>query len=180
MFFLVFLYDISSPNKNPIIYSSINRALKGLQMSYSTLLDFIENKYIYNSNFILSFEPIAIDTFGEYTEKQAFDNQLRKHITVYNLDNEIVAEFKSAREMSKHFKVDPKVVRAAIAKGEYQDFLLLIKNVPYRKAIYVFDSNTHELLDKLDSISIALKYSKVSFYTLKSLIESGSSYKGKI
>ena len=64
-------------------------------MSYSTLLDFIENKYIYNSNFILSFEPIAIDTFGEYTEKQAFDNQLRKHITVYNLDNEIVTEFKS-------------------------------------------------------------------------------------
>ena len=127
--FLVFLYDINSPNKNPIIYSSMKRAIKGLQISYSTLLDLIENKYIYKSNFILSFEPIGVDTFGEYAEKLAFDNQLRKHITVYNLDNEIVAEFKSAREMSKHLKVDPKVVRAAIAKGEYQDFLLLIKNV---------------------------------------------------
>ena len=50
----------------------------------------------------------------------------------------------------------------------------------FRKAIYVFDSDTHELLDKLDSISIALKYAKVNFYTLKSLIESGSSYQGKI
>lgn len=178
--FLVFLYDINSPNKNPIIYSSMKRAIKGLQISYSTLLDLIENKYIYKSNFILSFEPIGVDTFGEYAEKLAFDNQLRKHITVYNLDNEIVAEFKSTREMAKHFKVDPKVARAAITKGEYQDFLLLVKNVSYRKAIYVFDSDTHELLDKLDSISIALKYAKVNFYTLKSLIESGSSYQGKI
>ena len=28
------------PNKDPIIYSSINIALKGLQISYSTLLDY--------------------------------------------------------------------------------------------------------------------------------------------
>ena len=34
-------------------------------------------------------------------------------------------------------------------------------------------SNTQELIEKLDSLSIALKYAKVKFYTLKSLIEKG-------
>ena len=86
--------------------------------------------------------------------------------------------------MAKYFypkgQIDGKVARAAITKGEYQDFLLITKNATNRKAIYVFDSNTQELLDKLDSISRALKYAKVNFYTLKSLIESGSSYQGKI
>ena len=33
---------------------------------------------------------------------------------------------------------------------------------------------------KLNNLSIALKYAKVNFYTLKSLIESGSTYQGKI
>ena len=60
------------------------------------------------------------------------------------------------------------------------DFLLIVKNVSYRKAIYVFDSNTQKLIDKLDSVSIALKYAKVNFYTLKSLIEKENSYNGKI
>jgi GIY-YIG catalytic domain-containing protein len=178
--FLVFVYEFNSPDKEPVIYSSINRALKGLQISYSTLLDHIDNYYIYKSNFILSFEPIAAYTFEKYTEKPVADNQLRKHIIVYNLDNEIVAEFKSGREMAKYFQIDGKVARAAIAKGEYQDFLLIVKNVSYRKAIYVFDSKTHELIDKLESMSRALKYAKVNFYTLKSLIESGNSYQGKI
>ena len=82
--------------------------------------------------------------------------------------------------MARYFQIDAKVARAAIAKGEYLDFLLIVKNVSYRKAIYVFDSNTQKLIDKLDSVSIALKYAKVNFYTLKSLIESGSSYQGKI
>ena len=41
-------------------------------------------------------------------------------------------------------------------------------------------SNTQELIEKLDSLSIALKYAKVKFYSLKSLIESGNSYQGKI
>jgi len=49
---LVFWYDIFSSNKDPIVYSSINRALKGLQISYGILLDYINNKYIYKSNFI--------------------------------------------------------------------------------------------------------------------------------
>ena len=36
--FLVFVYDIRSPNKKPIIYSSINRTLKALQISNSTVV----------------------------------------------------------------------------------------------------------------------------------------------
>lgn len=178
--FLVFVYDINLPNQNPIIYSSINRALRGLQLSYSNLFDHIENKYIYKSHFILSFEPIAVENFVNYTEKPASENQLRKHIILYNLDNEIVAEFKSSREMAKYFKIDGKVARAAIAKGEYQDFLLIVKSVSFRKAIYVYDSNTHELLQTLKSMTSALKYAKVKFYTLKSLIETGKPHQGKI
>ncbi len=178
--FLVFLYDINSPNKEPIIYSSINKALKGLQISYSTLLDYTKNNYIFKSKYILSFEPIIVDDFIKYTVKPTGDNQLRKHIIVYNWDNEIVTEFKSGREMASYFRIDGKVARAAIAKGEFQDFLLVVKEISYRKTIYVFDSNTHELIDKLNSTSKALKYAKVNFYTLKSLIENGNSYLGKI
>nr|YP_010170366.1 GIY-YIG homing endonuclease [Phanerochaete carnosa]QRZ60348.1 GIY-YIG homing endonuclease [Phanerochaete carnosa] len=85
--FLVFVYDINFPNKDPIIYSSINKALKGLQISHSTLLDYINNNYIYKSNFILSFEPIAADTFCEekYAEKPAPDNQLLRSKAYYSL-----------------------------------------------------------------------------------------------
>jgi hypothetical protein len=125
--FLVFVYDISSPNKKPIINSSINRTLKALQISYSTLLYYINNNYIYNSKFILSFEPIIADDFEKYTEKPVGDNQLRKHVAVYNLDNEIVTEFKSSREMARFFNIDGKIARADIAKGEYQDFILITK-----------------------------------------------------
>ena len=113
--FLVFVYDIYSPNKEPVIYSSINRALKGLQISYGILLSYVNNNYIYKSKYILSFEPVTKDDFEKYTEKPLGDNLLRKHIAVYNLDNEIVIEFKSGREMAKYFKIDGKVGRAAIA-----------------------------------------------------------------
>ena len=139
----------------------------GLQFSHSTLLDYINNNYIYKSKFILSFEPIyqtrLRDTMDLYAEKPVSDSQIRKHITVYNQDNEIVTEFKSGRELAKYFQIDGKVARAAITKGEYQDFLLIVKNISHRKAIYVFDSNTHELIDKLNSVSKALKYAKVKF-----------------
>ena len=185
--FLVFVYDIASPYEHPIVYSSINRALRGLQISHSTLLDYINNKYIFvsskeqlRSNLILSFEPLLEEDFSEYQEKPAGDSQLRKHVIVYNQDNEVVAEFKSGREMARYFQIDGKVARAAIAKGEYQDFLLLSKDVSFRKTIYVFDSDTKENLAKFYGVSKALKYAKVNFYTLKSLIEKGNSYNGKI
>ena len=61
--FLVFVYDINSPDKDPIVYSSINKALKGLQISYSTLLNYINNKYLYKSSLIISFESLIVDEF---------------------------------------------------------------------------------------------------------------------
>lgn len=178
--FLVFVYDVNSPNKDPIVYSSINRALKGLQISYSTLLDHINNKYLFNSNLILALEPILVDKFSDYSEKAIGDNQLRKHIIVYNKENEVVIEFKSGREMANYFQIDGRIARAAIALGEYQDFLLISKEVSFRKTIYVFDSNTHELIVELKSVTKAMKYAKVNYYTLKSLIENGNSHDGKI
>jgi len=35
--------------------------------------------------------------------------------------------------MGKYFKIDGKVVRAALTKGEFQDFLLIIKEISNRK-----------------------------------------------
>nr|YP_010029648.1 hypothetical protein J2C28_mgp08 [Beauveria lii]QOU11089.1 hypothetical protein [Beauveria lii] len=106
---------------------------------------------------------------------------MRKHILVYNKDdNEILMEFKSAREMVRYFKIDGKVARTAIVKGEYEDFLLIYKDVSNRKVIYVFDSNTYKLQQEFNSITKALKYAKVNFYTLKTLLENGHSHKGKI
>ena len=103
-----------------------------------------------------------------------------KHVLVFNQDNEVIFEFKSGREMARFFTIDPKVARAAITKGEYQDFLLVVKEVSYRKEVYVFDSNTRQLITKFDSVTKAMKYAKVNFYTLKSLIEKGNSHNGKI
>jgi len=178
--FLVFVYDINSPDKDPIVYSSINKALKGLQISYSTLLNYINNKYLYKSSLIISFESLIVDDFTEYQEKSVGDSQIRKHIIVYNDDNEIVAEFKSGREMARYFQIDGKLARTAIANGEYKEFLLISKDISNRKIIYVFDSNTRELLVKFEGVSKALKYAKVNFYTLKVLIENGNSHNGKI
>lgn len=159
----------------------INKALKGLQIGYSTLLDYINNKYIYKSSTIISFEYLLAEDFKEYREKPKWDNQMRKHIIVYNKDNnEIVMEFKSGREMARHFQIEGKIARTAIAKGEYEDFLLISKDVYNRKVIYVFDSNTYELLEKFYGISKVLKYAKINFYSLKTLIENGHSHNGKI
>ena len=41
-------------------------------------------------------------------------------------------EFKSGREMAKFYQIEGKVARAAIAKGEYLDFLLISKDVSFR------------------------------------------------
>ena len=62
----------------------------------------------------------------------------------------------------------------------HQNFLLISKDVSFRQTIYVFDSKTKEKLTVFFGISKALKYAKVNFYTLKSLIEKGNSYNGKI
>jgi hypothetical protein len=121
-----------------------------------------------------------VENLPEYSEKPTGDNQLRKHIVVYNEDNEVIIEFKSGREMAIYFQIDGKVARAAIAQGEYQDFFLLSKEVSNRKTVYVFDINSHELIVELKSITKALKYAKVNYYTLKSLIDKGISYEGKI
>lgn len=117
--FLVFVYDINLPDKHPFVYSSINKALKGLQISHSTLLNYINNKYLYKSSLIISFESLLVEDFANYQEKPEGDSQIRKHILVYNQDNEIVMEFKSGREMARYYQIDSKVARAAIALGEY-------------------------------------------------------------
>ena len=178
---LVYVYDKNYLDKSPIVYSSINKAKKGLKICNTTLVNYINNKYIYNSNLIFSFEPLLEESsFAEYREKQAADNQMRKHILLFNHDNEIVFEFKSAREMAIFFSVEGRIVRAAIAKGEYLDFLLITKEISYRKSVYVLDSKTHKVLEKLTSMTKAMQYAKVNFYTLKNLIDSGKSYDGKI
>jgi len=189
--FLVFVYDINLPDKKPMVYSSINKALKGLQISHSTLLNYINNKYIYKSSLIISFEYLIVEDFTEYREKPVGDSQIRKHIIVYNDDNDVVAEFKSGREMARYFQIDGKLARTAIANGEYKEFLLISKDISFpnnpsrgitgtRKTIYAFDSKTHELLAKFNGVSKALKYAKVNFYSLKVLIETGNSHNGKI
>ena len=33
--------------------------------------------------------------------------------------------------MARYFQIEGKVARSAIAKGEYQDFLLVVKDVPF-------------------------------------------------
>lgn len=177
---IVFVYDITSPNENPFIYSSINRALKGLQISYGGLFNNINNNYLLKSKFILSFEQLSVEKRKFYIEKPKGDNQLRKLITVYNQDNEIFVEFKSGREMARYFNIDGKVARAAIAKGEFQDFLLIVKEISFRKTVYVFDSNTLELIETIEGLSKAIKFAKVNFYTLKNLLENSNSYHGKI
>ena len=82
--------------------------------------------------------------------------------------------------MAKYFKIDGKTARAAITKGEFIDFYLVVNVVSFRKAIYVFDSNTKVLIKKFNSITSALRYAKVNFYTIKTLIDNKTSYLGKI
>lgn len=67
--FLVYAYDVHLPSRDPIVYSSINRALKELQISYNMLLNYINNKYLHNSSLILSFEPLLVHNLSEYQEK---------------------------------------------------------------------------------------------------------------
>ena len=81
---LVFMYDIDLFGNNPIIYSSINKTLKSLSISYGTLMDYIINQYIFKDKFVLSFEPLSSEDLTVYYSKPVGDNQLRKHITLLN------------------------------------------------------------------------------------------------
>ena len=71
--------------------------------------------------------------------------------------------------MAIFYQIDGKVARAAIAEGEYQDFLLLSKEVSNLKLIYVFNSNTQELRGGAsdDSVNKAMKHAKVNLYKKK-------------
>ena len=177
---LIFVYNKDLPHNQPVVYSSTNKALKSLGISYGRLLECDTNKFIFKDKFILSFEPLLPDNIKDYKFKPKGDNQLRKFVVLFNNEGESLFEFKSEREMARHFNVDAKLVRTAIDKGEYLHYTLVSKLEPFRKEIFVFDSNTLELITKLKSITIAMSYAKVSFYTLKILLETKKSHNGKI
>ena len=82
--------------------------------------------------------------------------------------------------MARYFNIDGKVVRAAILEGRYKNYTLVMKGVSNRQEILVLEYNTSKVITKLRSITAAMKYAKVNFYTLKSLIERGDSLNGKI
>ena len=175
---LVFVYKKTL--SEPIVYSSINKALKSLLISHGTLLECITNKYFYKDNIRLSFEPLSPEDFTDYTYKPSGDNQLRKTVIVFNDELEPVFEFNSAREMDRHFKVDGKIVRTAISKGAYQDYTIVSKPVSFRKEVFVFDSDTLKLITNLKSITAAMNYAKVNFYTMKNLLDTNLPHKSKI
>jgi hypothetical protein len=177
---LVFVYDKNLPAKEPIVYSSINKSLKSLLISYGSLMEYVTNKYIFKDNFIFSFEPLSIDNFTAYNYKPYSDHLLRKNVIVFNDELEPVFEFNSAREMARHFKIDLKLARTAIAKGAYQDYTLVIKEVSFRKKVFVFDSLTLNLIIELKSITEAFNYAKVNFYTMKNLLKTNKPYNNKI
>ena len=125
---LVFVYDKTLINNEPIIYSSINKATKSLSISYANLIECISNKYLLKDNLILSFEPLnqlkLNVKLNDYSYKTEGDKQLIKNI-FFNQENELVFEFKSAREMARHFKIDAKLARNPITKGEYLNYTLV-------------------------------------------------------
>jgi len=94
---LVFMYNKSLPDTEPIVYSSINKTLKSLSISHSSLIDFITNKYIFKEDLIFSFEPFSSVNIQEYSNKPSGENQLRKTVILYNDDLEPVFEVYSAR-----------------------------------------------------------------------------------
>jgi hypothetical protein len=82
--------------------------------------------------------------------------------------------------MARFCGIDGKIIRSSISKGEYQDFKLIVKAVPFRKTVYVFDLKTRELVLTFNSLTEALKHAKVNFYRLKNIIEHGIEHKGQI
>jgi len=160
---LVFVYNKRFPEKDPIVYSSINKALKSLLISHSTLMDCVINQYILRDNLVLSFEPLTQESLVLFTNKPIADNQLRKEVIVFNEENELAYVFKSGREMARHFKIDGKVARAAILEGTYQNFTLIAKAISNRQEVLVLSSETFELVTELKSITVAMKYFSDTF-----------------
>jgi len=177
---LVFVYDKDLPNKEPIVYSSINKVLKSLLISYGTLIEYISNKYIFKGKILFSFEPLCLKDFIFYSYKPTGDNQLRKNVFLFNEENELVFEFKSAREMARHFKIDAKLARTAIERGIYLNFKIVSKLVSFRKKIFVFDSKNLNLITEFKSLTLSMKFAKVSFYNMKKLLETNKVHNGKI
>lgn len=84
------------------------------------------------------------------------------------------------REFSKYFKIDNKISRIAIKKNLYQYYILISKEIPFRKPIYVFNEKTKNLIKKLNSATETLKYTHLNYYTLKKYINNGLSHNNKI
>jgi len=82
--------------------------------------------------------------------------------------------------MSRHLKLDAKIARTAIANNSYQNFTIVTKHILFRKEIFVFDSESLNLIATLKSITDAMKYARVNFYTLKDLLETNKPHDGKI
>ena len=143
-------------------------------------MDCVINQYILRDNLVLSFEPLTQESLVLFTNKPIADNQLRKEVIVFNEENELAYVFKSGREMARHFKIDGKVARAAILEGTYQNFTLIAKAISNRQEVLVLSSETFELVTELKSITVAMKYAKVNFYTMKILLETNKPHFGKI
>lgn len=182
---LVFVYDKGNvrkePNNNPVVYSSLNKAIKSLSVTYETIMNCVINQYLLKDTLCLSFEPITSDIISNYRYKPMPDNMVRKHILLFNKEfiDVPVFEFKSAREMARHFKIVGKK-SAAISLGAYQDFLIVSKDISYRKKIYLLDKDTLTLITKFNNQTDAQKYAKINFYKLKKLLDSNEPYNGKI
>ena len=82
--------------------------------------------------------------------------------------------------MAKYFKIDGKTARAAITKGEFIDFYLVVNVVSFRKAIYVFDSNTKVLIKKFNSINKLSKEIGISRETISIYLNTYVPFKGNL
>jgi hypothetical protein len=85
---LIFVYNKDLPSNQPVVYSSINKALKSLGIPYGRLLECDTNKFIFKDKFILSFEPLLPDNIKDYKFKPKGDNQLRKFVVLFNNEGE--------------------------------------------------------------------------------------------
>ena len=179
---LIWCYDLTKANAIavPLIFSSINKTLKSLSISHSTLIESLQLKYLVNNSLALSLSPLTLDELATFKIKDKANHLMRKLIQLYNEELELIHEFKSMREMARFFGVNFKLIAAATKIGQFRNYHLIVKPYSFNKPVYVYDAVTHNLIIKLNSINAAMKYSHCSFYTLIKLIETGSVHNGKI